>query len=734
MSFSECLELIAQSAGSRRLSIWAGSGISLRAPASLPLANELKFYIVRKICEDPVLSKLYENRLAEGKDLGKKIEQYPFEAFIELISRHNSILESIAGVFRGGSPNKNHLLIANLMQKRLVREVLTTNFDLLIEKALEGDWARGVDFEVYLTEKQFRALGSGPRLPALFKIHGSADDVASMRVTLSLVASRVLSEARAKVLDHFLASDEGDILILGYGGKDDFDINPILGRTRSKKRIFYVQHPKDENVKKTEVGPSLPDAFHNFVGSTLLSHTDEVIDYLWTNLVDEDSRRLGDQLIKQVSSLDKGWRVVIDDWTKPISQPSRYFIAALILHALEQFDESSELYRQAKEGFEKLGEEPRAAACLNQLGIIAKDRGDYPEAERLHRQCLHTADQAGVAFSLHNLGIIAQHRGDYPEAQRLYRQSLQIKERLGDQAGITSDFHQLGIIAQLQGKYPEAELLFKKSLKIRETFGDEGGVSDSLQQLAVIAQLRGDYPTAEGFYRQSMQIAERLGNQARVASCLHNIGIIAQHRGDLPEAEQFYKQSLEIREKLGDQPGVAASLHQLGIIRELQGDHPEAERLCNKSLDVMQSLGDQRGVSKGLFQLGLISQHRGNYPDAERSYKRSMGIAERLEDRAAVALDLHQLGIIAELREDYPAAKRLFKQSLDIKHKIGDQEGAALSLGELGKVLALEGHLHEAEDHVSKALEIFTRIGNKPMQKKASDILDRIRKGKVLSP
>jgi tetratricopeptide (TPR) repeat protein len=681
---------------------------------------------MRKICGDPVLSKLYENRLAEGKDLGKKIEQYPFEAFLELISRHYSILESIAGVFRGGSPNKNHLLIANLMQKRLVREVLTTNFDLLIEKALEGEWARGVDFEVYLTEKQFGTLASGPRLPAVFKIHGSADDVASMRVTLDLVASRALSEVRAKVLDHFLASD-GDILILGYGGKDDFDINPILGRTRSKKRIFYVQHPKDENVKKTEVEPSLPDAFCNFVGSTLLSHTDEVIDYLWTNLVDEDSRKLGDQLIKQVSSLDKGWRVVIDDWTKPIAQPSRFFITALILHALEQFDESSELYRQAKEGFEKLGEEPRAAACLNQLGIIAKDRGDYPEAERLHRQCLHTADQAGVAFSLHNLGIIAQHRGDYPEAERLYRQSLQIKETLGDQAGIASDFHQLGIIAQLQGKYPEAELLCKKSLKIRETFGDERGVSDSLQQLAVIAQLRGDYPTAEGFYRQSMQIADKLVNQARVASCLHNIGIIAQHRGDLPEAEQFYKQSLEIREKLGDQAGVATSLHQLGIIRELQGDHPEAERLCKKSLEIMQRLGDQRGVSKGLFQLGLIAQHRGKYADAERFYKQSMEIAERLEDRAAVALDLHQLGIIAELREDYPAAERFYKQSLEMKQKMGDQEGVGLSLGQLGMLFEAQGQLKQAEDALSNALQMFTKIGNRPMQKKASDHLDRIR-------
>lgn len=275
MSFTECLHLIAQSARSRRLSIWTGSGISLNAPASLPLANELKFCILRKICDNSSLHELYENRLAEGKDLGEKIKDYPLEAVIELVSRHYAILEHIAQVFRGGSPNKNHILIAKLMRDGIIRQVLTTNLDLLIERALEKNLVRGVDFEVYMTEEGFRVFGSGSRPPTIIKIHGSAENVSSMRVTLGLVASRALSEARAKLLESFLDSTEGDVLVLGYGCKDHFDINPVLMRATSKKRIFYVDHCPGTK----EVG-ALPEPFRNFAGFSIRCDTDDVIGYL----------------------------------------------------------------------------------------------------------------------------------------------------------------------------------------------------------------------------------------------------------------------------------------------------------------------------------------------------------------------------------------------------------------------------------------------------------------------
>ena len=188
MSFSSCLEQIAESARSKRLSLWVGAGISRDPPASLPLANELKFCILEKICSESSLHKLYEDHLQDGKDVGGLIKEYPLEAFIERIYeiRHENtrkIVDKIAELFRCGSPNHNHFLIAGMMKKGYIRQILTTNFDLLIERALEAlGCPHLVDFAVCSTEEQFRRMNSNLKVPTILKIHGSADDLSLIHI------------------------------------------------------------------------------------------------------------------------------------------------------------------------------------------------------------------------------------------------------------------------------------------------------------------------------------------------------------------------------------------------------------------------------------------------------------------------------------------------------------------------------------------------------------------------
>lgn len=268
------------SARSGQLSLWVGAGISLKAPANRPLAKELKFSILQCICSHSPLRDLYENRLQEKGDIGQRIESYPLEAFMEGIDENCSIVGAVAEVFRGGAPNKNHFLVARMLQQRFLSDVLTTNFDLLIEKALENIGChRGSSFRVYSTESDFGSINPNRGLPSIFKIHGTADNEGTMRITLAQVASKGLSENRARALEHFLASGDGDVLVVGYGAKDDFDINPVLSNMHSKKRIFYVAY----DPEKREIG-ALPQAFHRFKGSAMLCEPGVVVDHLWSAL------------------------------------------------------------------------------------------------------------------------------------------------------------------------------------------------------------------------------------------------------------------------------------------------------------------------------------------------------------------------------------------------------------------------------------------------------------------
>jgi len=122
------------------------------------------------------------------------------------------------------------------------------------------------------------------------------------------------------------------------------------------------------------------------------------------------------------------------------------------------------------ESFDDRGDE---AVSLNNLGNIARTRGDLAEAERLYRECLAIAKEIGArqgeASSLQNLGEIAYMRGDLAEAERLYRESLAIEE-ISDRNEAGS-LNNLGIIAQIRGDLAEAERLYRESLAIIREIG-----------------------------------------------------------------------------------------------------------------------------------------------------------------------------------------------------------------------------------------------------------------------
>ncbi len=97
---------------------------------------------------------------------------------MEAISE-NTDISKILDIYKFGEPNTNHILIAKLAKKGHLKTIFTTNFDLLIEKALENEGLkRDKDFEVYSDEEQFSRIDFddiGNKPIRVFKIHGSID-------------------------------------------------------------------------------------------------------------------------------------------------------------------------------------------------------------------------------------------------------------------------------------------------------------------------------------------------------------------------------------------------------------------------------------------------------------------------------------------------------------------------------------------------------------------------------
>ena len=93
--------------------------------------------------------------------------------------------------------------------------------------------------------------------------------------------------------------------------------------------------------------------------------------------------------------------------------------------------------------------------ALNNLGEVARTRGEYELARRYYEECeillRDTGDTGDMARFVHTLGYIAQHEGDYDRAESQFRQSLKMFRRLGNRRGMAECMAGLAGLKARQG-------------------------------------------------------------------------------------------------------------------------------------------------------------------------------------------------------------------------------------------------------------------------------------------
>lgn len=230
------LDYVIKHISSTDLNLFVGAGISKNSPSNMPLAQEFRTYVFKKLCTCEELTKAYDEYV-------NKLGSIPFESFIKIVVDESDFFNSFLRMFESGDPNKAHVLIARLIKKGYLHRVLTTNFDMMLEQALILGGVRPSDVDVYYTEAHFddQDLKSTKR-PVICKIHGSVNAPDSIRVTLDLIAREILQQSRTNILNYFFKESGKDLLILGYSCSDEFDINPFLANLKSKTKIFVVKH------------------------------------------------------------------------------------------------------------------------------------------------------------------------------------------------------------------------------------------------------------------------------------------------------------------------------------------------------------------------------------------------------------------------------------------------------------------------------------------------------------
>lgn len=229
----------------------------------------------------------------------------------------------------------------------------------------------------------------------------------------------------------------------------------------------------------------------------------------------------------------------------------RYGVVLRLLDVPEQKQQAAELFRHSLTLHEVLPDLWGVSKCLNYLGHIAYESGDYAAAERYGRRSLELyqelGDRLGMAHAFYSLGQVRSTQGDYATAQQYYRDGLAVYRELGNAQELAAGLDSLGYVTYLRGAYAEAERYYRESLSLSRTLGDLSGTAWSLHNLGDIARVSGDYEQARALYQESHDLhrAHNPLSWGRMVA-LDKLGLIGQLAGDWQVAWQDHRRALQL--------------------------------------------------------------------------------------------------------------------------------------------------------------------------------------------
>ncbi len=511
----------------QRYCFLAGAGISVDSPSNLPLAAD----IVHQVIASLQLETGIEQKMRD--DFARRALR--FEQFLELIWRfydpHLHVLDHLAAC---SSPNMSHHFLARALERG--HAVFTTNFDRLIELACAQ---RGLSVRSVCDSMQRRTQKNETELK-VWKLHGSLlnEQGKDTRETVAAMLSRVGQKGEAFGADpHFRTAFQQDVaqrdlVVLGYSGRDDYDVVPMISEARSDRRIIWVWHHPDvfpsTAFPYAQCPPRLKDALGPCDRILTLGNWRPEQLVVIVGRTPWIVRELGHTLLGSQDS-----ETPADEYRVP----DRYYTQWRIKHALEDWKHA---------GF---------------VGLYHLSRGDYEVAYRAFSLALADAEKGGAFLPILNVTLwlseTSLRRGDTERAWKHLEEYYGLLHEPRDKAWLAEfdrmlpadkqkylvDYYQhLAMCCTAMGRYEEAQAALENS----PTQEDTAPHARQLYEMARLLRRKGDNLAAVEKARQAIGIHRKYGNLNSLSMCLLLVGEALVDMNDLAEAGKCFDEAVRI--------------------------------------------------------------------------------------------------------------------------------------------------------------------------------------------
>ncbi|TCC88777.1 tetratricopeptide repeat protein [Pedobacter frigiditerrae] len=571
INIREIISAIIEKLNLGNTAIFCGAGISFNS--GLPLANDLIKYI---------LTLLQVNINDAEKILQSNL---PFESFIQTLTEEQDI-EDILDIFSKGIPNTNHDLIAQLLKLGHVKTVLTTNFDMLIENALnEIGLVEGNDYQVFSNDVEFGNINWKTDTIRLIKIHGSIANQKEMAITLELVARKTVSQHKNNVITSFFSGlINPNILVLGYSCSDVFDISPLVESIEeNRSQILFLEHFIEEVKSEDISAKEFKNPFKSYTGQRFFLNINLFTELLWKSIIPQDY---------EFRKSEYFWKENVNKW----------------------FHEASSY---------SLGMKNQIAARL------FFDIGEYDLTIKLWEMGLQIAQQENnqIFFyaQLGSIGMTLNAIGKYKEAKSCLEESVKACREIGNTQAEISQLQALGNVYRNLREFDEAITAFNKALGLASLHEPES-LCSCIGNLVNVYNQIGDYDNVIKILERGLPIALSRGNKQTEGSMLCSLGVALFLKGDIDKAFESVLHSLKLTQQISDRQGECIALQNLTNFFLQLEDYDNCLKYSSLGLQIAREIGIRQSEAAALYNLGTTYFFKGDQNSAIFHLKKAIEI------------------------------------------------------------------------------------------------------------
>jgi tetratricopeptide (TPR) repeat protein len=658
--------------GRRDVVLICGAGISLDPPAGLPDWHELRDGTIRAIA-------------ARHPGLAEHVPMLTAAEMLALPGKRGMSPELVAGTVRShcpgyfasfaamedGEPNANHRRLAEAAAAGAVSLIVTTNFDVFVERALE---AAGVAFKCCRTAAEFAAFDADAGGVQLLKIHGciTAPDTIVATVEQETVG---LGAAKIAAMDRLLPGRWQ--VFWGYSGADlKIDLDYLRGQTNRDAAagmvwsLFagggfeeapnaYVAELVGEYGERGMLGHNLlPAAFDEVLGPATGGPAATVSDAERSTLRETKTERL---------------RAALMAWAKAAVSPiaACQVIAELLL---------------------VVGEWERVLACAHHVADLATE----PDANAML-----------VALDLSKDPLLALGRG--AEAMDAALRVQELARMHGDRRRLAGALNfEAGAHASVGSTAIALRRLGEALLALSE-LGDQVAVARVQFQMGKLERNRGRLEVAKTLYEQAEAAALGAGALRIVADAL--IGQIDLHLkwGEVAEAERALERARDAALTYGDRGLLGEVLFQEGTVLIIRGDLDGARLALERALQQLELAHETSITTMVRDSLAKVAAFSGDRPRARALQLR---VVEEMRAESGPRLVGMALLSAANLLDNDEDPRPLVEEALTLLTTANDSYGAAIAASRLAPIEQASGEPHAALQHYQQAVALYRRAAS----------------------